>query len=95
MKKGKASEKDKANALIFIHHHLLDSLKVQYLTIRDHLVLWTKLRKQFDHMKTVVVSQTQHAWQHLRLQDYKSVIDYNSTLFDITTRLGLCGVKIT
>ena len=32
---------------------------------------------------------------HLRLQDFKSVSDYNSTLFKISSQLKLCGVKVT
>ena len=68
-----ATAKDKANALIFMHRHLHDSLKVQYLMVRDPLELWTKLKERYDHMKSVVFPQTQYAWQHLRLQDFKSV----------------------
>ncbi|XP_056164084.1 uncharacterized protein LOC130137324 [Syzygium oleosum] len=34
-------------------------------------------------------------WQNLRLQDFKSVSDYNSALFDIVSRLELCGIKLT
>ena len=30
----------------------------------------------------------------LRLQDYKYMTDYNSTFFEIVTRLKLCGMKI-
>ena len=45
-------------------------------------------------MKIVIFPQAQYAWQHLRLQDFKSVIDYNSELFHIVTQLELCEVKI-
>ena len=63
--------------------------------VRDLLKLWNRLQKIYDHMKIVVLPQTQYIWQLLRLQDYKSVADYNSTLFDIVTRLESCGVKIS
>ena len=64
--------------------------------VRDPLKPWTKLREQYDHMKTIVVlPQAQYVWQHLKLQDYKSVADYNSTLYNIVTQLELCGVKIS
>ena len=52
---GITTTKDKANALIFMRRHLHDSLKVQYLMARDLLELWTKLKKRYDHMKTVVL----------------------------------------
>ena len=32
---------------------------------------------------------------HLRLQDFKSVSEYNSTLFKITSQLRFCCEKIT
>ena len=47
--------KDKANALIFMRRHLYDSLKVQYLMVRDPLELWTKLKERYDHMKSMVL----------------------------------------
>ena len=31
---------------------------------------------------------------HLRLQDFKSVSEYNSSLFKISSQLKLCGEKI-
>ena len=53
----KATAKDKANALIFMCRHLHDSLKVQYIMIRDPLELWTKLKEQYNHMKSMVLPQ--------------------------------------
>ena len=52
---GKAATKDKVNALIFMRRHLHDSLKVQYLMVRDPLELWTKLKDRYDHMKSVIL----------------------------------------
>ena len=70
---GKATAKDKANALIFMRRHLHDSLKIHYLMVRDPLDLWNKLSDRYNHMKTMVFPQAQYVWQHLRLQDFKSV----------------------
>ena len=60
-KDGNANAKYKANALIFMHCHLHDSLKVQYLMVRDLLELCNKLRERYDHMKTMVIPQVQYA----------------------------------
>ena len=30
---------------------------------------------------------------HLRLQDFKTISEYNSTLFKISSQLNLCGEK--
>ena len=52
---GEATTKDKVNALIFMRHHLHYTLKVQYLMVRDPLELWTKIKEQYDHMKSMVL----------------------------------------
>jgi hypothetical protein len=43
----------------------------------------------------VVIPKARYEWIHLRLQDFKSVGEYNSTMFFITSELKLCGEKIT
>ena len=55
------NDKDKANALIFMRRHLHESLKVQYLMVRDLLELWIKLKERYDHLKIVVFPQAQYA----------------------------------
>ena len=52
---GKSNEKKEANALIFVHRHLPDYLKSQYLQVREPPILWTKLRERYDHTKTVML----------------------------------------
>ena len=42
VKNERASDQSKANALIFIIRHLPDSLKIQYLSVRDPSILWKK-----------------------------------------------------
>ena len=51
----KASTEEKVNALIFMHRHLHDSLKVQFFMVRDPLESWTKFKDKYEHMKTVVL----------------------------------------
>ena len=38
--KNSASLQDRAKALIFLRHHLDESLKNEYLTVKDPLILW-------------------------------------------------------
>ncbi|XP_021850455.1 uncharacterized protein [Spinacia oleracea] len=49
----------------------------------------------YDHQKTVILPKARYDWLHLRLQDFKSVSEYNSAMFKITSQLKLCGEKIT
>lgn len=89
-----ASSQDKAKAFIFIHHHLHEGLKVEYLTDKDPLVLWNKMKERYDHQKTVSLPKAHYEWSYLWLQDYKSVSEYNSAMFRITLLLLLCGEKV-
>ncbi|KAI3705105.1 hypothetical protein L1987_75337 [Smallanthus sonchifolius] len=86
---------DKAKAMIFLRHHIHDDLKNEYLTVKDPLVLWTNLKERFDHQKTVILPRARYEWIHLRLQDFKSISEYNSAMFRITSQLILCGENIT
>ena len=90
-----ASNQDKAKAMIFLRHHLHEGLKAKYLTIKDSLVLWNNLKERYDHQKTVILPKARYDWMHLRLQDYKTVSEYNSAMFRISSQLKLFGEKVT
>ena len=83
------SQQDCAKALIFLRHHLHEDLKYKYLTVKYHFILWNNLKDKFDHQKTVILQKTRYEWMHLRLQDFKRGIEYNSDLFKISFRLKL------
>ncbi|KAJ0770812.1 putative transcription factor interactor and regulator CCHC(Zn) family [Helianthus annuus] len=89
------SPQNKAKAMIFLRHHLHEDLKREYLTVEDPLKLWTNIKERFDHQKLVLLPKARYEWLHLRLQDFKTVSEYNSALFRITSELKLCGEKIT
>ena len=56
-KSGKYNKKDEANTLIFIRRHLPDALKIQYLQVRKPSDLWKRLKKRYDHTKTIMLPQ--------------------------------------
>ncbi|KAL7608779.1 hypothetical protein Lser_V15G09947 [Lactuca serriola] len=90
-----ASSQDKAKAMMFLCHHLDEGLKAKYLTVKDPADLWNNLKERYDHQKTVILPRAHFDWLHLRLQDFKSVSEYNSAMFKITSQLKLCGETIT
>ncbi|XP_074318869.1 uncharacterized protein LOC141655702 [Silene latifolia] len=90
-----ASEQNKAKALIFLRRHLHEGLKYEYLTVKDPLILWQNLKERYDHLTTVILPKAKFDWIHLRLQDFKSVIEYNSAMHRIASQLTLCGEKIS
>ena len=87
------SQHDCAKALIFLSHHLHEDLKIEYLTEKDPFTLWNNLKDRFDHQKMVILPKACYDWMHLRLQDFKTVNEYNSALFKISSRLKLCIEK--
>ncbi|XP_026458462.1 uncharacterized protein LOC113358972 [Papaver somniferum] len=91
----KESPENRSKTLIFLRHHLDEALKSQYLTMKDPYTLWTELKDRFDHQKTVILPRARYEWMHLCPQDFKSVSAYNSTLFQIVSRLKLCGETVT
>ncbi|KAK9740892.1 hypothetical protein RND81_03G068600 [Saponaria officinalis] len=78
----KESVENRSKTLIFLRRHLDESLKARYLTVKDPYKLWTELKARYE-------------WMLLRLQDFKSVIEYNSALYQIVSRLRLCGEIVT
>ncbi|XP_070015904.1 uncharacterized protein [Nicotiana sylvestris] len=59
--------------------------------VKDPLELWTGLKERYDHLKATVLPRARYEWMHLRLQDFKTVSEYNSAVFRITSQLKLCG----
>ena len=51
---------DRAKALIFIQHHLHEDLKIEYLTVKYPLILWTEMKKRFDHQKIVILPKARY-----------------------------------
>ena len=84
-----------AKALIFLCHHIDEGLKGKYLIVKDPFILWKNLRERYDHQNTLILPKAYYDWMHLRLQDFKSVSDYNLALFKISSQLKLCGEKVT
>ncbi|XP_060212304.1 uncharacterized protein LOC132639942 [Lycium barbarum] len=82
-------------AMIFLRHHLDEDLKIEYLTIKNSLILWKNLKERYDHLKMVFLPKARHEWINLRLQDFKSIMKYNFGMFRITSILTLCGETIS
>ncbi|GAV91214.1 LOW QUALITY PROTEIN: hypothetical protein CFOL_v3_34613, partial [Cephalotus follicularis] len=81
--------------LIFLRHHIDDGLKYEYLTVENPLELWQNLNNRFEHLKAVVLPNALNDWSQLRFQDFKTVLEYNFTLFKIVSQIKMCGEVIT
>ncbi|XP_059291194.1 uncharacterized protein LOC132044703 [Lycium ferocissimum] len=51
--KNKASNQENAKAMIFLRHHLDEDLKIEYLTIKDLLILWKNLKERITSILTL------------------------------------------
>ncbi|KAF3655194.1 Beta-galactosidase [Capsicum annuum] len=94
IKNENTSSQNRAKTMIFLRNHLDEVLKIEYLTTKDPLVLWNSLKERFDHLKMVILPKARYEWIHLRFQDYKSVHEYNSAMFRISSQLKLCGETV-
>jgi len=54
-------------------------------------VLWLSLKNRYEQQKAVILPEANHEWTHIRLQDYKSIGDYNHAVHKICARLRFCG----
>ena len=90
-----ATEQEKAKALVLLRHHLHEGLKTEYLMVEDPKELWDSLNERFGHQKRVLLPKALFDWTNLRFQDFKSIVDYNSTIHEIVSILKYCGHPIT
>jgi hypothetical protein len=56
-------------------------------------MLWPAIQTRHEHQKDVILLETNHNWTHLRIQDYKSIEDYNHLVHMICAKLLFCEKK--
>ena len=71
------SDVEKPKAMIHIRRHIDKSMKTEYLIVGDPAELWFLLHDRYDHLKLVILPRARYDWTQLRLQDFKSTVDYN------------------
>ncbi|XP_074374053.1 uncharacterized protein LOC141714433 [Apium graveolens] len=91
----KSTDKENFTSIIFLRHHMHEDLKSEYLEVENLFILWENLKDRFDHQKLVYLPAAENDWVNLRIQDFNSVRAYSSALFKISSRLIMCGEKVT
>ncbi|KAM2468286.1 hypothetical protein PS1_010002 [Malus domestica] len=81
--------------MVFIQRHIHDALQTEYLAEEDPSALWGVLADRFDHQNDIFLPKARHDWQHLRFQDFKSVNEYNSEVYQIRSLLKFCNETLT
>jgi hypothetical protein len=65
-------------------------LKLEYVHEEEPSVLWTALQNCYEQQKAAILPKANLDWIHLRLQDYKSIGDYNHDVHMICAKLWFC-----
>ncbi|XP_070681779.1 uncharacterized protein [Malus domestica] len=60
--------------------------------IRRHLD--EAIKSEYNHQTTMILLRARYERTYLRIQDFKSVAEYNSALFRISSQMKLCGDTI-
>jgi len=84
------NEQQKYAALFIIRHHIHPDLKAEYLQEESPSTLFLSLKTRYEQQKAVVLPEALHDWTHLRLQDFKSIGEYNHEVHKICSKLCFC-----
>ena len=75
------------SALYIIRSHIHPDLKAEYLLEENPRNLWTSLKKRYEQQKALILPAANYEWTHLRLQDFKTVSNYNHAIHRICSKL--------
>ena len=57
--------------------------------------LWDSLKEHYEQQKELIWPKANHEWNHLHLQDFKSVADYNHVVHKMCSELKFCEKEPT
>lgn len=87
--------KDAAKAVCLILRHLQKDLKFNYLEERNPAVIWNSLKLRFDtDRKQAMLPLLNDEWNKLCFYNFKTVNEYATKLYSITSELSWCGRKV-
>lgn len=82
-------------ALVLLRFYIHKDLKAEYLMIENPRELWDALKERYEQQKELIWPEANHDWNHLRLQNFKSVADYNHVVHKICSKLKFCEQEST
>ena len=80
-------EKNKYEASYIIRNHMHADLKSEYRMEENPRALWNNLKQRYEQQKSVVLPEASHEWNYLRLQDFKTVDEYNHAVHRVSQKL--------
>ena len=88
-------DKHTYNALALLQFYIHKDLKSEYLMIENPHELWVALKQRYEQQKELIWPEANHEWNHLHLQDFKSLVDYNHVVHRICSKLKFCEKEPT
>ena len=88
-------EKEIYNSLALLRFYVHRDLKAEYIMIENPRELWNALEERYEQQKELIWPEANHEWNHLGLQDFKSVADYNHVVHKICSKLKFCEKEPT
>jgi hypothetical protein len=80
----------KNTTLFLLRLYIYKDLKQEYLMKRCPHNLWKALKECYEQQNELIWASANLEWNHLRLQDFKSVAEYNQALHSICSNLKFC-----
>ncbi|XP_026415856.1 uncharacterized protein LOC113311229 [Papaver somniferum] len=90
-----ATEKENANALMFLKRHIDPNLRWGYHHFKTPKELWDALESRFGNIHDSLFPQLQVQWNEIRFLDYVKVNDFQKGMLQLQARLNFCGTKLT
>ncbi|XP_015689925.1 uncharacterized protein LOC102706831 [Oryza brachyantha] len=82
-------------ALFFLRLYIHKDLKHEYMLEMNPLTLWKALKERYDQHKELIWPEANFEWSQLRLQDFKTVAEFNHVVHQICSKLKFCKKEPT
>jgi hypothetical protein len=80
----------KYHALYIIWNHLHPDLKSEYVMEEEPHSLWVALKGRYEQQKAILLPEANREWTQIRLQDFKSIENYNHVIHKVCAKLWFC-----
>jgi hypothetical protein len=77
-------------ALFIIQNHLHHDLKSKYVIEEEHHSLCVALKGRYEQKKAILLSEANHEWTQIHLQDFKFIEYYNHAIHKVYAKLRFC-----
>ncbi|XP_015695575.2 uncharacterized protein LOC107304717 [Oryza brachyantha] len=94
---GDAPVEDKKimSAFFFLRLYIHKDLKHEYMLEMNPFTLWKALKERYDQQKELIWPEANFEWSQLRLQDFKTMTEFNHVVHQMCSKLKFCEKEPT